>query len=179
MNIQTEEIKNKFYKIKNMGWVKSNTNNYGAIGNTFERLIGIPANELEIPDFHQIEIKTKTKHSNSYTCLFNCTPTGPHYHEVERLKEKYGYPDSKLKEYNVLNTSICSNQKNKVGLNFFFKLEVDRIKKKLYLLIYNKQENLIENIVYWDFDVLEEKLYRKLKYLAYVKALKKKIEKKK
>ena len=41
--------------------------------------------------------------------------------------------------------------------------------------MYDKKGNLIEDEVYWDFDILKEKLYRKLKYLAYVKALKKKI----
>ena len=113
------ELSNKFYKIKNSGWIKSFRNDSGAIGHTFEKLIGINCNELEIPNFNQIEIKTKTKYSDSYTTLFCCTPTGPHYHEVERLKNKYGYPDSKLKNYNVLNTSICSKQKKQSRIEFF------------------------------------------------------------
>lgn len=175
MKNQIDELSKKFYKIKNSGWVKSFRNDSSGIGHTFEKLIGINSNELEIPDFDQIEIKTKTKYSNSYTTLFCCTPTGPHYHEVERLKNKYGYPDSKLKNYNVLNTSICSKQKNKVGLNFLFELKVDKIKEKIYLIIYDKYGYLIENNVYWDFDILKEKLYRKLQYLAYIKALKKRI----
>ena len=175
MKDQINELKEKFYKIKNEGWIKSCRNDYGGIGCTFEKLIGINSNELEIPDFKQIEIKTKTKYSNSYTTLFNCTPTGPHYHEIERLKDKYGYPDSNLKQYNVLNTSIYSKYKNKVGLNFFFELKVDKEKCKIFLIIYNKYGDIIEDNVYWDFDILKEKLYRKLQYLAYIKALKKKI----
>lgn len=175
MQNQIAELKNKFFEIKNMGWIKSDSNDTGGIGKTFERLIGIPNNEFEIPDFNEIEIKTKTQYSDAYTTLFNCSPTGPHYHEVERLKDEYGYPDSKLKEYKVLNTSINSTEKNKVGLNYFFKLSIDKRNEKIYLLIYDKKGVLIENNVYWDFDILEEKLYRKLKYLAYVKAFKKKI----
>ena len=139
MKEQIDELSKKFYDIKAKGWIKSYRNDLGGIGHTFEKLIGIPSNELEIPDFNQIEIKTKTKYSNSYTTLFNCTPTGPHYHEVERLKDKYGYPDSKLKEYKVLNTSIYSNRKNKVGINFFFELKVSKFKNKLYLFIYDKK----------------------------------------
>lgn len=54
-----------------------------------------------------------------------------------------------------------------------FQLKVDKSKEKLYLLIYDKYGNLIENEVYWDFDILKEKLYRKLRYLAYVKTKKK------
>lgn len=174
-----DELKKLFYEVKNKGWVEGCSTNYGSIGNTFEKLIGIPNNEFEIPDFGQIEIKTKTKYSDSYTTLFNCTPTGPHYHEVERLKDIYGYPDSKLKMYNVLNVSVYSKYKSKVGLNFLFELKVDKTKEKIYLLVYDKQKRIIENEVYWDFDILKEKLYRKLKYLAYIKALKKKTNNKK
>ncbi|MBE6140973.1 MAG: MvaI/BcnI restriction endonuclease family protein [Firmicutes bacterium] len=179
MRKEINELKNKFYGIKSKGWIKSEKNGPSGVGCTFERLIGIPNNDLELPDFHQIEIKTKTKYSESYISLFNCTPTGPHYHEVERLKDIYGYPDSKLKNFNVLNTRFCSKKKNKAGAKFLFELKVDKTAEKLYLLIFDKQYNLIENEVYWDFDILKEKLYRKLKYLAYVKAIKKRIDDKK
>lgn len=177
--MNSKNIKNKFYEVKMMGWVESDRNDSGAIGITFEKSIGIENNELEIPDFNGVEIKTKKKYSKSYTTLFNCTPTGPHYHEIERLKDLYGYPDAKIKIYNVLNTSIYSNKKVKVGLKYYFKLEVDQKKEKIFLIIYDIYGNLIEKEVYWDFDILEEKLHRKLKYLAYVKALEKTIHKKK
>jgi len=167
------ELEKLFYNVKNKGWIKSEKKGPGSIGNTFESLIGIENNELEIPDFYQIEIKTKNKYSDSYTNLFSCTPTGPHYHEVERLKNVYGYPDTKLKMYNVLNTSIYSKYKIRVGLSYFFELKVDKEKEKLYLLIYDKKKRLLEDEVYWDFDILQEKLYRKLKYLAFVSAEKK------
>jgi hypothetical protein len=173
MENDINELKKKFYIVKNLEWVESCSNDTGGIGRTFEKLIGLSNNEFEIPDFNQIEIKTKNKYSKSYTTLFSCTPTGPHCHEVERLKEKYGYPDSILKQYKVLNTSIYANEKGKVGLNYFFKLKIDKSKEKIFLLIYNKKDNLIEDSVYWDFDIIKEKLYRKLKFLAYVKAIKK------
>lgn len=165
-----KKLKELFYLIKNKDWIECDTNNLGSIGHTFEKLLGIQTNELEFPDFKGIEIKTKNKYSTSYTTLFCCTPTGPHFHEVERLKDLYGYPDSKLKEYNVLNTSVYSKYKNKVGLKYYFELKVDKEKQKIFLLIFNYKKYLIENIVYWDFDILEEKLYRKLKWLAFIKA---------
>ena len=174
--LELNELKNKFYNIKNQGWVKSKMNNSGSIGLTFEKLIGIENNELELPDFGQIEIKTKTAHNNCFTSLFCCTPTGPHYHEVERLKDVYGYPDAILKKFNVLNNSINSKSFTKIGNKYFFKLIVNRYKKKIFLCIFNINKKLLEDFVYWDFDVLEEKLYRKLKNLAYVKAYKKKIK---
>jgi len=71
----------------------------------------------------------------------------------------------------VLNTSVYSNQIVKVGRNFYFKLRIDKEKRKIFLIIYDKLFNQIENNVYWDFDILEEKLSRKLKNLALIKAL--------
>ena len=171
------KLKKEFKRIKDLGWIKSVRKDQGGIGVTFEQLIGVQENSLEIPDFGDIEIKTKRAYSKSYTGLFNCTPTGPHYHEVERLKNKFGYPDRDLKKYNVLNTSVCTIEKQKVGMNFYFKISVDRKQEKIFLHIFDKYGNLIENFVYWDFDILEEKLFRKLKKLAMIKALVKRINK--
>lgn len=173
--IYSETLIKEFENIKKMGWIKSKRNDYGGIGRTFEELIGVKENEFPIPDFGNIEIKTKRAYSKSYTNLFNSTPTGPHYHEVENLRIKYGYPDKILKNFKVLNTSIYANSINKVGKNYFFKLTINKEKKKIYLTILNSNLEIIENSTYWDFDDLEEKLYRKMKYLAFIKAYTKKI----
>lgn len=170
MKNEIKDLKELFYVIKNKGWIESSSNNLGSIGHTFEKLIGIQSNEFEWPDFQGIEIKTKNKYSSSHTTLFCCTPTGPHFHEVDRLKNLYGYPDLKLKKYKVLNTSVYANFKSKVGIRYYFELKVDKEKQKIFLLIFNHKKELIEDVVFWDFDILEEKLYRKLKYLAFIKA---------
>lgn len=94
---ELEKLKKLFYEIKNKDWIEGYDNNYGSIGNTFEKMIGIPTNELEISDFKNIEIKTKTKYNDPYIALFNCAQTGLHYHKIERLKNIYVYPDSVLK----------------------------------------------------------------------------------
>ena len=97
MNIEFENLKKKFAEIKNMNWVESVRKDSTGSGRTFEKLLGIGENNLEIPDYNGIEIKVKRSYSNSFTTLFNCTPEGPHYCEIERIKEKYGYPDKVLK----------------------------------------------------------------------------------
>lgn len=165
------ELKTEFKRIKNMGWIKSKVKGCGGIGVTLEKLIGIDQNELEIPDYNGIEIKTKRSNSKSYTNLFNCAPEGPHYHEIERLKNKYGYPDSTFKQYKVLSTSVYSNCFNEVGIKYYFKLKIDRNEEKIFLQIFDKNKNLLEDFVYWSFDTISQKLYRKLNYLAFVKAL--------
>lgn len=163
----------KFMEIKKMGWVKSVNNRNNGVGLTLENLFGISENELEIPDYNGIELKTKRYCSNSYIILFSCTPTGPHYHEVEVIKDKYGYPHKSLNDYKVLNKSVYSNKKTKIGCNFYFQLEINRDLKKIYLVVFDKLGNFIEKSTFWDFDILEEKLNRKFSILALVKALSK------
>lgn len=165
-----ELLNNKFNSIKNMGWIQSIKKGSSGIGLTFEHLIGINENEFEIPDFNGIELKTKRSKSTSYTTLFNATPDGPHFHEVERLRTIYGYPHSKAKEYKVLNVSTFANQLNNMGIKYYSKLKLDYNNQKLTLSIYNKNKDLIENEVFWYFDTLKEKLLRKLKVLAYINA---------
>lgn len=165
-----KDLQHKFEIIKGLEWVKSIKNGDAGIGVTFENLLGIPNNDFEIPDYNGIEIKTKRSTSKSYITLFSATPDGPHFHEVERLKNKYGYPHSKQKEYKVLNNSVFANIKNKIGINYYFQLKVDRNKQKLFLVIFNKDKQVIEENVFWYFETLREKIYRKLKTTAFINA---------
>lgn len=168
------KLKEEFIKIKEKGWIKSLNRGSNGIGFTFESLLGIPKNELEIPDYNGIELKARRYSSTSYIILFSSKPEGKYYHEVERIKDTYGYPHSKFKQYKVLNNSVYCNKLNKIGQKYYFKLDVDRTQRKIYLLVYDKNKRLIERDVYWDFDILEEKLYRKLRLLAIIKAYSKK-----
>ena len=59
-------------------------------------------------------------------------------------------------------------------MNFYFKLDVDRKEQKIYLVVYDAKNNQLERSVYWDFEIVMEKLYRKLKYVALIKAYSKK-----
>lgn len=177
MKTEIKTLQQQFFKIKEQGWIKSIRNGSTGIGITFEHLLGLNENGLEIPDYGEFEIKTKRNYSKSYTTLFNCTPEGPYYREIERLKDKYGYPDNDMKQYKVLNVSIFADNKVKVGTNYYFKLNVDRSKRKIFLTVIDIYGNLIENNVYWSFDTLKEKLYRKVKNIAFVDAIKKYIGK--
>ena len=49
-----------------------------------------------------------------------------------------------------------------------FKLEIDYLKEKIYLLIFNKYNELIEKKIYWDFDDLIKMINKKLNILAIV-----------
>jgi len=164
------ELKKEFNRIKDMGWVKGIRRGKDSIGRTFELLLGCEENGLEIPDYNGIEIKTKRSDSSAYIGLFNMTPSGKYYHEIERLRTTYGYNDTKTKKYKVLNNSVYCSKRTFIGIYHQFMLKVDRVQKKIFLCVFDVSGMLIEKDVYWDFDIIEEKLYRKLKYLAFVKA---------
>lgn len=175
MKNQINILYEKFLEIKKIGWIKNKTKGNNSIGVTFEQLLGLSQNELEIPDYMGIEIKTKRYNSKSYITLFSYTPEGKYYHEVKRIKDTYGYPHKKFPQYKVLNNSVYCNKKNKIGIKFYFKLCVDKKNKKIYLEIYDLNNNILEKQVYWDFVTIEQKLYRKLNILAFIKAYNKKI----
>lgn len=165
-----KQLKKEFKRIKNLEYVKSIRHGNTGVGATFEHLLGKKEDSFEIPDFGQIEIKTKRSYSKALISLFNAVPTGSSFYEVKRLRDIYGYRDNNDHTLKKLNTIIYSNQLTKVGINYYFKIKVDKPKQKVFLQIYNKQKILIDENTYWDFDILKEKLYRKLKILALIKA---------
>lgn len=169
----TEELinlKNEFKRIKDMGYVKATRSGPTGIGKTFEDLLGKKEDTLELPDYNGIEIKTKRGYSRSYTTLFGATPKGKQEFEIQRLRKAYGYPDLVYKNQKLLNVSVQANCSTLVGGRFLFKLEVDYEKEKVFLLVMDKNRYLLEKKSYWEFSVLKEKLERKIKYLALVKA---------
>lgn len=170
MNDQINKLKSEFKKIKNMGYIKCECNGLGGVGTTLEKLLKINTGNFEIPDFYDIELKTRTKNSTHAITLFSCVPDGPLMFENKRLKDCYGYPDKVLKKCKVLNGSVFGNKKNNIGFKYTFKLKVDRKTEKIYLEIYDIFDCKIEDNVFWHFDTLKTKLYRKLKTLALINA---------
>ena len=174
----TEDIKvlkQEFEKIKRMGYVKSTRSGVTGIGKTFEDLIGKKEDTLEIPDFRGIEIKTKRGYSKGYTTLFCATPKGKGEFEIKRISNTYGYPDKVLKNKKVLANSVQANYPTLIARRFSFQLKVDYEKEKIYLVVKDRNGNLLENDTYWDFNTIQEKLERKMKVLAFIKAWSKQI----
>lgn len=170
---------NNFKKINKLGWILKKTSNDGEFGNTLENLLGKTNNDLQIPDFEGIEIKTKTINSlNNYITFFNLSPYGKDFFEIERLKNTYGYPDSTLKQYKVLNGDVFCKTKSKIGAKYKFQTKIDYKKQKINLLIYNTQEKLVDDYIFWPFELLKEKFSCKAKYLALIKVKTKKMNKK-
>lgn len=160
----------EFEKIKAKGYIRGIYNNYSSIGRTFENELNLPENAFSIPDYYGIEIKTRRAYSKSAITLFNAVPDGRNLFEVERLKETYGYPYKNDKRYKVIYIEASGNQLKFAGINYQYKLDVDRNERKVYLSIFNRYNELIEREIYWSFDYLEERVINKLKFLAIVNA---------
>lgn len=170
MKKNIEKLQKEFQKIKQKGYIKGITNDYSSIGRTFEHELNLPENTFSIPDYYGIEIKTRRAYSKSYITLFSAVPDGTDLFEVERLKDTYGYPYKKDRNYKALYVEAYGNKLNFGGIKYQYKLDVSRSEKKVYLTVYNRYNTLLERKVYWTFDYLKERITNKLEYLAIVNA---------
>lgn len=169
-------LKERFAEISKKGYIKGICNGYSSIGRTFENELGLVENEFGVPDYNGIEIKTRRAYSKSAITLFNATPDGDDLFEVERLKNTYGYPFKKDRKYKVLYIEVFGNKLNFAGIKYQYKIEVDKINKKIYLCVFDKYNNLLEKKVSWSFKYLQERLMIKLNYLAVINAWNKRID---
>lgn len=160
------ELKEKINTIKKMGWIECPTKNYGCAGLKLEELLEINPENFEIPDYNGIEIKTKKSILNERISLF-CAAPDSYLFENKRLYTLYSYPSKNDKQYKVLNINVNSKYKKLVSNQIYFQLKVNKEKEKIQLLIYNNYK-LIDTYTSWSFDLLKEKLERKLMYLCFV-----------
>ncbi len=167
MNKSFYELKEKVDKIKKMGWIKCENSYSNIAGIKFEKLLGKEIENFPIPDYDDIEIKTKCKSSKSKITLFSATPDSFLF-ENKRLVKLYGYPDKQLPQYKVLNNHVSSKTLTYIGNNHNLGIEVDWEKKLVILNVYRGQLQLIDNLTSWSFELIEEKINLKLKKLCYI-----------
>lgn len=176
MREKIKTLKTEFETIKKKGYIKGISNDFSSIGRTFENELRLPKNEFSIPDYYGIEIKTRRTYSKSAVTLFNMEPDGEELFEIERLKNTYGYPYKKDRNYKALYIEVYGNKLNYAGIKYQYKLDIDKKEQKIYLCIFNRYEKLIERKVYWSFACLNERLNTKLNYLAVINAWTNKID---
>ena len=160
MKEQFLKLKKEFNTISKKGYIKGITNSYSSIGRTFENELNLPENELSIPDYYGIELKTRRTYSKSAITLFTASPDGDYLFEIERIKNTYGYPCKKDRKYKVLYVEAYGNKRNFAGIKYQYKIEVDKIKEKIYLCIFDRSNKLIEKEVSWSFEYLKKKYFQ-------------------
>lgn len=166
-----DDLINELKRIKDLGFVKATRTGNTAIGKTLEDLLLKEEDNLSLPDFEDIEIKSRDSAGNALVTLFTKAPSYPRGANTI-LRTNYGY-EREGAMHNVLymtasSSSIASNQYMNVG----FKVRVDRNEEKVYLDVYSidDQTTPINSDTFWTFDVLEDSLNKKLKYLCLVQA---------
>lgn len=155
----------EFLKIRKLGYVPSTCNYRHLAGTTFETLLGKEKDELFLPDYNGIEIKTKKGYSKSKITLFTANPDGKYVLSLQNLFENYSM---KSDSENSLFLVVTSKE-YKFFNHHYFKISVDREQKEVILNIYDIKGNLVENDTRWSFDLLNERLNLKLQKLALVK----------
>lgn len=169
MDENTKELIKKFIYIKSKEYIESKGVGASAAGRTFEELLGKKADNISMPDYHDIEIKTKLDFCKGNITLFNCTPLGENENEIKRLKEKYGYKDKYIPSEKNLQISVYNARLKAVNSGVLFTLKIDHTDGKVYLVVLNRSLEVIEKSVYWTFDMLKTRLYNKLKKLALIR----------
>lgn len=168
------DLKEKFIKINKKGYIKGlKQNNKGNVGLTFELLIGKDNDEFPIADYNGIEIKVKNNFGYRYITLFSLVPSNCFGIELKKLRNNYGYFDTTYKNKKILMKSVFANKKVFLDNSFSFELKIKYNIKRIYLYIYDKNNKLLDNNIYWDFDDIINTIKRKLKTLALVKSNKK------
>lgn len=121
------QIKKALGNLSGKGWVQSNRTHNTGIGKTLEDHLGITENNIALPDFGVMELKSQRSGTASMMTLFTKKPEGIKNSEI--LK-KFGYPDPEYPEHRILHQTITNGKKNARG----FHCKIDEKDGKLLIL---------------------------------------------
>ena len=169
MNETMERLKSEFLRIKALKYIPSNEQVYGSVGDIFETKLGKQRENFFLADYDGIEIKAMREESTSKLHLFNAGPDGDYLFPIKRVLNILGYPDRLNKEYKVLNIDV-NNKFKYIGYYKKVKLYINRKERKIELIAMNDRNISLEVNTSWSFDLLEERINKKIKYLALIKA---------
>lgn len=144
MDKEFDEFIKKFKRISKKRWIKGLGNNTSSNGLTFEKELGKKADSLYFPDYYGLELKCTSRWSRYPINLFSVTFDGPTFPEINRIVSKYGWPDKDFKNKKVLFVDVKYNDYTNVKNKYKFKFQFDNEKNKLYLCVYDMNNNLVE-----------------------------------
>ncbi len=172
MNIYNELIK-EFKLICNKRWIKGINKFTNSVGLTFEALMKKNADSMYFTDYKGIEIKCTQRFSRYPITLFTLAFDGPSLFETNEILKKYGKNDYIYIDKKQLNATLSCKNKVLINKKYYFKLEVSDIEKRIYLLVFDKMNNLFERTSYIEFETLRKRIELKLSLLALIFASKK------
>ena len=186
-----EELIEKFKDIYSKGWILNKRGrNDGAVGNTLEDLLGIPENNLPIPNAAEWELKAQRSNTSSLLTMFHMEPS-PRAMKVvpDILLLKYGwksaeagkkYPEDEKSFRGTLNAQNFTDRGFKVQVNdkerrveivFDSTITSERHSDwRKSVLTRVGHLNNFDIVPYWGFDDLFHKAGVKLTNCFYVQA---------
>ena len=90
--ITLDEFRAKFVEIKKLGWVASMRRRSTGVGYTLETLLGIRENNIALPDFGTVELKSHRINSTSLITLFTFNRNVWRMNPLQAVR-KYGTRD--------------------------------------------------------------------------------------
>ncbi len=121
------QIKKALKELSEKGWIKSNRKHNTGIGKTLEDYLGITENNIALPDFGVMELKSQRIDTISMMTLFTKSPDGITNTEI---RKRFGYPDKEFPKIKILHQTISSGKRNAMG----FEALVDEKQGKLLIL---------------------------------------------
>lgn len=164
MIVTLDDFIREYEKIKAQGWIKTHRSGSTGIGKTLEDLLGIPENNLDVPDFGEYELKSCRLNSQSMLTMFTRAPQPARANTY--LREKYGYSsDTYNNNEKVLHSTLTAARFVPIA-NTGKQLKIVCDNEKISIA--SKTE--IENI-YWTRDALHKAFTKKYKNkFVYAKA---------
>jgi hypothetical protein len=166
-----QQFKKDFYKVREMGWIKSHRSNNTGIGKTFEDIIGVSENNSQSADYMDtLELKSQRDFTGSMVTLFTKSPDHPPGANTF-IRETYGVSSDEDSRMKIIHTTISGARYNHYKDNLSFKLEVDDNEKKIFLSVKNQNdEKIIDKSIYYRFDTLQPLVECKCRNIAYIEA---------
>lgn len=160
-----KQIQIKLKELSEKGWVKSNRKHNTGIGKTLEDYLEITENNIALPDFGVMELKSQRIDTASMITLFTKSPDGITNSEI---RKKFGYPDPEFPKVKILHQTISNGKRNGMG----FQAIIDEQQGKLIIL---KNKKILGH---YNLDFLKKKATEKIgNGLILVRAETKKIKK--
>lgn len=153
MDVKT--LQTKLQEIKNRGYLVSLRKGNTGIGYTLETLLGIAENNIKLPDFGTIELKSKRKNASTPVTMFTFNRGVWKIKQIEAIR-KYGYQDTTGRQALYC---FVSSKPNQQGL--FLKTTA------ISLQMYHADGTLIAE---WLADNLAETFKKKMPALVLVQA---------
>ena len=148
-NWTLSQVKKALKDISEKGWVKSNRLHDTGVGKTLEDLLKITENNIALPDFGVMELKSQRINTSSMMTLFTKSPEGITNADI---RKRFGYPDSEFPNVKILHQTINNGRKNAMG----FHCKIDEKQNKLFIL---KNRTVLG---YYNLDFLKQKAVEKI-----------------